>query len=129
MEGQRRADASAATLEDSMSQPSARRSGCQVSYSTPAFDALEARCLLASGPLSVEAYYPEGYSNNSINEYVPMTNHGDTEVEYELHARYEWGERDQLIAAGRIGPHSRGGVTISEAGKSAQRLVRDDVPY
>jgi hypothetical protein len=95
----------------------------------PAMESLEPRVLLASSPLTFEAYYPEGYANNTINEYVPITNHGEVEVEYELHARYEWGERDQLISSGRIAPHSRGGVTISEAGRADDRLVRDDVPY
>ncbi len=94
-----------------------------------AFEALEARRVLAGNPLTFEAYYPEGYSNNTINEYVPMTNHGEVEVEFELHARYEFGQRDQLISSGRIAAHSRGGVTISEAGRQEDRLVRDDVPY
>jgi hypothetical protein len=90
-------------------------------------EGLEARVLLAGMPF--ETYFPEGFTSDNVNEYVPMTNHGEVEAQFELHARYEVGERDQLLASGTIAPHSRGGVTISEAGRPEDRLVRKDTPY
>ena len=91
-------------------------------------ESLERRALLDAS-LPFTAYYPEGFVHDGISEFVPITNSGDTEVQYELHARYETGERDQLVAAGTIAPHSRGGVTLNTAGDPASRLVRPDAPY
>ncbi|MGE3106977.1 MAG: hypothetical protein AB7G11_13655 [Phycisphaerales bacterium] len=92
------------------------------------FMACESRRLLA-GDLMHELVYPEGYAHSGISEFVPITNTGDDSVEYELHARYEVGERDQLLAAGTIPGHTRGGVTINRAGDPASMLVRPDTPY
>jgi hypothetical protein len=93
------------------------------------FEHLESRQLLGSQPLNFTAYFPEGYSADHINEFVPITNPNDFAVEYELHARYEWGERDQLLWEGVVPAHTRGGVTISEATRPLETLARKDVPY
>lgn len=90
-------------------------------------EALEPRKLLAAMPY--ETYFPEGFTSDNVNEFVPMTNHGEVEARFELHARYEFGQRDQLVASGSIAPHSRGGVTISEVNRPEDRLVRKDTPY
>ncbi|MDX2132407.1 MAG: DUF5719 family protein [Planctomycetota bacterium] len=92
------------------------------------FEALERRVVL-DGHLTNVLYYPEGFTSANVNEYVPITNPNDVAVEFELHARYEWGERDALIARGTIAPRSRDGVTISEITRPDDRLVRTDVPY
>jgi hypothetical protein len=92
------------------------------------FDVLEPRKHLAA-TMPFEAYFPEGYASERINEYVPMTNHNGFEVEYELHARYEFGERDQLVASGRIGANTRGGVTISDVNQAEKIRVRTRSPY
>lgn len=91
-------------------------------------EALEPRRLL-NADLPFTYYYPEGYTHDGISEFVPITNPGDTEVSYELHARYEVGERDQLLAEGTIAPGTRGGVTINRAGSPGERLARPDTPY
>ncbi|MDX2148384.1 MAG: DUF5719 family protein [Planctomycetota bacterium] len=91
-------------------------------------EALEAR-MAFDATLPHVAYYPEGYSSGSINEFVPISNPHEVEVAYELHARYEWGQRDQLIASGVIAPSARGGVTISDAQRPEDRVVRGDTPY
>ncbi len=90
---------------------------------------LEARQMMAASPLNFSAYYPEGYVSDNVNEYVPMTNPNGVEVEFELHARYEFGERDALLARGTIPANSRGGVTISDVNFPDDRLVRKDTPY
>ena len=75
-------------------------------------------------------FYPEGYRNDAtINEYVPMVNPTDAPVSYQLIARYEWGERDQVVAEGTLAANSRGGVTTTERDAPLSALVRRDVPY
>lgn len=75
-------------------------------------------------------FYAEGWRNDaSVNEYLPLVNPNDVEVTYKIYARYEVGDRDQLVAEGTIAPHSRGGVTMTEKGRSADALVRANVGY
>ena len=95
------------------------------------FSPLEARCLLsgAGEAAGFTAYFPEGYAHNGISEFVPMTNPNDQDVAYTLTAHYETGKRDQIIASGTIAAHSRGGVTVSLAGRPELMLVRPDTPY
>ncbi|MBC7834808.1 MAG: hypothetical protein H7Y88_06880 [Phycisphaerales bacterium] len=90
------------------------------------FEMLEGRRLLGAD-LPFTYYYPEGFANDGINEFVPITNPNNTAVTFELHARYETGERDALIASGTIDAHSRGGVTVTRG--SSERIVRPDTPY
>lgn len=94
-----------------------------------ALEALEGRKVMSTSPLNFSAYYPEGYVSDNVNEYVPITNPNSVEVEFELHARYEFGERDQLISSGRIPAASRGGITINDTNFPDDRLVRKDIPY
>lgn len=93
------------------------------------FEALESRVVLDGLPLPFVAYFPEGFAADNINEYVPITNPNASLVTFELHARYEWGERDQLIYAGALFPNSRDGVTICEINRPNDTLVRKNVPY
>jgi hypothetical protein len=76
-----------------------------------------------------EAVYPEGYAGDHINEFVPITNTNNEAVVFELHARYETGVRDQLIASGTIPANTRGGVTISETRFPDATVVRKNEPY
>lgn len=89
---------------------------------------LEPRALLAAD-LAFAAYYPEGFASDSVKEFVPITNTNSVEVEYELHARYEFGERDSVLARGRIAPNSRGGVTVFDTDNAEAQLVRKNTPY
>ncbi len=92
------------------------------------FDALEPRALLDS-TLPFVLYSPEGYASDLINEFVPITNPSSEVAEYELWARYETGERDQLIASGTIAALSRGGVTVSDSQNPGATVVRKDTPF
>lgn len=92
------------------------------------FEALEGRQLL-SGDLPFVQYYPEGFASGRVSEFVPMTNPNDAPAAYELWARYETGERDQLISRGEIEPGSRGGVTVTDARAPGSMLVRRGTPY
>lgn len=95
------------------------------------FAQLETRCLLSAAgeAAGFAAYFPEGFSSSAISEFVPMTNPHDQAVDYSLVAHYETGKRDQVISQGTIAPHSRGGVTISLAGRPELMLVRPNEPY
>lgn len=73
-------------------------------------------------------YYPEGFSGPSINEFVPIVNPNNFPVNYTVIARYEVGERDQVLASGTIEPNTRGGITISQLGTSPVG-VRIGTPY
>jgi hypothetical protein len=98
-------------------------------FQGPIVDPLEPRVLLSGGGMPFTAYFPEGYSHGQISEFVPITNTNEFEVEYELHARYETGERDQILADGVIPAGMRSGVTINRADDPASMLVRPDTPY
>lgn len=74
-------------------------------------------------------YFPEGYRSGTVNEYIPLVNPNPEPVAYEIFARYEFGERDQLIAQGILPPASRGGITTTEAIYPQLALVRENVPY
>lgn len=94
---------------------------------TGGFDALEARALLDG--LSFSIYSPEGFASDQINEFVPIANPNNQPAQYELWARYETGERDQLIATGTIAANSRGGVTVSDSRNPGATVVRKNTPY
>ncbi len=92
---------------------------------------LEARKLLSGdgASLDFEAFYPEGFANDNISEYVPITNPNDFAIDYELYAQYAKGERDQLIQRGTIPANTRRGVVINEAGRPETLRVRPNDPY
>ena len=92
---------------------------------------LEPRKLLSgdAGSLSFEAFYPEGFAHDGISEFVPITNPNDVQIEYELHARYAKGDRDQLIQRGVIPAQTRRGVVINRAGQPQTLRVRPNEPY
>lgn len=75
-------------------------------------------------------FYPEGWRNDTtINEYIPMVNPNNFDVEYRVIARYETGDRDAVIAEGIIPANSRGGITISEFANPGQAAVRLNEGY
>ncbi len=74
-------------------------------------------------------WYPEGYSSPTIDEHVPLVNPNSFPVNYTIYARYEIGERDQVLAQGTLGPRSRGGITINSRLNPGGSLTREGVPY
>ncbi|MBS0197195.1 MAG: VCBS repeat-containing protein [Planctomycetes bacterium] len=70
--------------------------------------------------------YPEGFSSAGVSEYVPLVNPGNQTATYRIVARYESGDRDQVLAEGTLGATTRGGITIAEGPAS---LVRRGVGY
>jgi hypothetical protein len=80
-------------------------------------------------PATHVLYFPEGYSAATISEFIALANPGPHTVNYTITARYEWGDRDQVIESGSIAAWSRGGVTIVTRGRPEESLVRLGVPY
>ncbi|HRQ72725.1 MAG TPA: hypothetical protein PLU35_06830 [Phycisphaerales bacterium] len=74
-------------------------------------------------------WYPEGYSSPTIDEHVPLVNPNSFPVNYTIYARYEVGERDQVLAMGTLLPRSRGGITINSRLNPGGSLTREGVPY
>lgn len=75
-------------------------------------------------------FIPEGWRNDvTINEYLPVVNPHPFPVRYRVIARYEVGERDQVIFDGEIAAQSRGGLIITERGRGHEALTRLNVGY
>lgn len=74
-------------------------------------------------------FYPAGFSSPTIEEFVPMVNPNDFEVNYAVIAHYETGDAEQLITTGSVAPHARGGITVTSARIPGSSLTRTGVPY
>jgi hypothetical protein len=86
--------------------------------------------------LSHRYYYPAGFSSPFIYNFVPMINPHDEATRVVVIARYEQGERDDIIADFTIEAQARGGITVNTPdmynigfGNSGGSLVRPDEPY
>ncbi len=84
---------------------------------------------ISANPEQYVLYHPEGYASKRIDEFIPLVNPNDAPVDYTIIARYEWGERDQIIASGTLPAHARGGVTVTSSFHPENALVRKGVPY
>jgi hypothetical protein len=92
-------------------------------------EALEPRLALSLGANAQEIYSPDGFANGAITETVSISNPDMLTVQYELWARYETGQRDQLIRAGTIAPGGWDDVSISDPANPSAIAVRPDTPY
>lgn len=81
--------------------------------------------------LPYRVYYPEGYANGDTFTFVPILNTSDQSNHVQVIARYETGERDQVIADLVIPAASRSGITITtpDLYAAGTLLVRKDTPY
>lgn len=74
-------------------------------------------------------FFPEGFANAQVREFVSIANPNDFAVSYSLILRYETGQRDAVIVNNvTLDAGSRGGVTLSENGQFAPG-VRPNSPY
>lgn len=80
-------------------------------------------------PVTNYLYYPEGYTSNTIREFVSIANPNTQAVNYSVYLRYETGDLQTLVASGSIEGGARGGVTISDGISGAAPGVRPGVPY
>ncbi len=81
--------------------------------------------------LPYRAYYPEGFANAQTYTFIPVLNPSESSNRIVIIARYETGERDQIISQFTLPASSRGGITITtpDMYRFDQLLVRKDTPY
>ncbi|VAX40786.1 hypothetical protein MNBD_PLANCTO03-35 [hydrothermal vent metagenome] len=82
-----------------------------------------------ASPTLFHYFYPAGYSTTTIDEFVPMVNPNEFEVEYTILARYEVGDPVQVLDTGVLAPNSRGGITVTSRRDPGGSLTRTDTPY
>jgi subtilisin family serine protease/subtilisin-like proprotein convertase family protein len=84
---------------------------------------------LASLPYSL--YYPEGFANGRSSTFIPILNPNETDSRVIVIARYEVGDRDQVLFDEVIPATTRSGITITtpELYAANTLLVRKDTPY
>lgn len=76
--------------------------------------------------LPFREYFAEGAANAAINEFIPLSNPNNEPARVVLIARYEEGQRDQIIYDQVLAANSRDGLTITTPALYAanQQLVR-----
>ncbi len=85
-----------------------------ISSNAPALETLQT----GSGPaasvpqLPYRVYYPEGFFGDNIYTFVPISNPNDQPARVFVIARYELGDRDQLVQELSIPANSRSGITV-----------------
>ncbi len=81
--------------------------------------------------LPYRVYYPEGYANAQTFTFLPILNPSDQPNHVIVIARYETGQRDQVLADLTIPAASRSGITITtpDLYAAGTLLVRKDTPY
>jgi len=116
--------AQAESLYDSINDGSGTLHATEVG-ATPAND----EAGLATLPFRL--YYPEGFTNFRSSTFVPVLNPNNQESRVVIVARYETGERDQVLFDDTIAADSRGGITITTPALFAEdaQLTRKNTPY
>lgn len=76
--------------------------------------------------LPYREYFAEGAANEAINEFIPISNPNNAPARVVLIARYEDGQRDQIIFDQVLAANSRDGLTITTPDLYAanQQLIR-----
>ena len=75
-------------------------------------------------------FYPEGFANDRISEFVSIANPNDTPARFSVILRYETGNRDAVIVNNAvIEAGSRSGVTLTDPRTGRLTGVRKNAPY
>ncbi len=75
-------------------------------------------------------FYPEGFANNRISEFVSIANPNDTAARFSVILRYEVGERDAVIVNNAtIEAGARSGLTLTDPRVGQLEGVRKNSPY
>lgn len=80
-------------------------------------------------PVTQQLYFPEGFTSDSIREFVSIINPNNVDAQYTVVLRYEFGQAETVIANGFIRANSRDGLTISDATFYRAPGVVAGVPY
>jgi len=81
-----------------------------------------------TAPETFYLYYPEGFANENIREYISIGNANNFAVNYTIRLRYESNDPERVIT-GTINPNTRGGVTISDGSVNPGSGVLFNKPY
>lgn len=63
-------------------------------------------------PVTNRLFFPEGFATTNIREFLSIINPGDTDANYTVYVRYEWGQFETVITSGVVRANSRGGLTL-----------------
>ncbi|MEL7474317.1 MAG: hypothetical protein AAGK04_13445, partial [Planctomycetota bacterium] len=74
-------------------------------------------------------YYPEGFTSPTINAFVSIANANEFDVSYTVIARYETGERDQILRTGSLAAGQRGGLDLSRGTDGSPVNLRPGAPF
>lgn len=81
-------------------------------------------------PVTNFLYYPEGYANDNIAQFVSIVNPNSVDATYNVVLRYEFGTTfETVIASQTIKANTRGGVTLVDRASFIAPGVLKDVPY
>ncbi|MBK9188185.1 MAG: peptidylprolyl isomerase [Phycisphaerales bacterium] len=82
-----------------------------------------------TGFFSHKVMYPDGFRSNRTTETLELVNPNSTTATYQVIARYETGERDQIISAGTINANTTMTIRLSDAEDSGLTIMRLNTPY
>lgn len=82
-------------------------------------------------PVVNRIYFPEGFANDGISEFVSVVNPNNVAATYRVVLRYEGDGNpiETIVDGGTIAPNSRSGVTLSDSIRGRFPGVLKDVPY
>jgi len=83
----------------------------------------------STGFFSHRVVFPDGFRSNRTTETLELMNPNSTTATYQVIARYENGDRDQIISAGTINANSTLTIRLSDAEDSGLTIIRADTPY
>lgn len=81
-----------------------------------------------TAPETYFLYYPEGFANANIREYISIGNDNDFDVPYTIRLRYESND-PELVISGVAMANRRGGITISDGTANPGTGVLFNKPY
>jgi len=81
--------------------------------------------------LPFRLYFPEGFANFRSSTFVPILNSNNADSRVVVVARYETGDRDQVLFDDTVSANSRSGITLStpEMFAADEQLVRKNEPF
>ncbi|MDX2130999.1 MAG: hypothetical protein SFY69_02970 [Planctomycetota bacterium] len=80
-------------------------------------------------PLTNRVFFPEGFANTNIREFLSIINPNSAAANYTVYIRYEWGQLETIISSGVVQPNSRDGLTLIDGPFYQTPGLILDTPY
>lgn len=80
-------------------------------------------------PLVNRLFFPEGFSNTNIREFLSIINPNSVDANYTVYIRYEWDILETIIGSGVVPANSRDGLTLIDGPFSQIPGILHNVPY